>query len=167
MKKIVLAVAATLALAGSMHGQTPATNDDFIRLDFSLKEMEAGKLVNTRTYQMMARINDPGISSIRSGGRVPVMGEKGFTYIDVGTNLDVRRVSRLKDDVVLELTAEVSGAMEIGEGKPVPANPPSVRQTRWNSSVLIPLRKPVVVFSSDDPASRRQLQLEVTATPMR
>jgi hypothetical protein len=42
-----------------------------------------------------------------------------------------------------------------------------VRQAKWSSIVLIPIRKgPTVIFSSDDPASKRQLQLEVTATPL-
>lgn len=163
MKKMAAAVFATLVLAGVASGQNTAPSDEFYKLDFSLKEMEAGKLVNTRNYQMMVRGNDNAMSSIRSGGRVPVPQEKGFTYIDVGTNLDVRRVTRLQDQVILDLVSEVSGAMEAGEGKAA-ANPPTVRQTRWNSQVLVPLKKAVVVFSSDDPTSRRQLQLEVTVT---
>ncbi len=168
MKALTLAIAATLVIASSIQAQSPPppAPGEFYRLDFSLKEMDGGKLVNTRSYQMMVKSDENVLSSIRSGGRVPVPGEKGFTYIDVGTNLDVRRVTRSKDELTLELIAEVSGAVEVGDGKAIPGNPPSVRQTRWNSFVLIPLRKPVVVFSSDDPATRRQMQLEVTATPI-
>jgi hypothetical protein len=32
--------------------------------------------------------------------------------------------------------------------------------------VIVPLKKPTVVFSSDDVASKRQMQLELTATPI-
>jgi hypothetical protein len=138
---------------------------EFYRLDFALKELEAGKVVSVRNYQMMTRSDDPATSSIRSGGRVPVGGEKGFTYIDVGVNLDVKRLSRVREEAMFDIIAEVSGAVD-GE-KASLASPPTVRQTRWNSFVLIPLRKPSVVFSSDDPASKRQLQLEVTVTPLR
>lgn len=151
MKKMVTAAFATLVLAGLAYGQNPAPGDEFYKLDFSIREMDAGKLVNTRSYQMMARANDNAMSSIRAGGRVPVAQEKGFTYIDVGTNIDVHRVTRLQEQVVLYVVAEISGAMELPDGK-TPASP-TVRQTRWNSSVLVPFKKPVVVFSSDDPTS--------------
>jgi hypothetical protein len=165
MKKMVTAAFATLMLAGLAYGQNPVPSDDFYKLDFSLKEMEAGKLVNTRSYQMTVRGNDNAMSSIRSGGRVPVPQEKGFTYIDVGTNLDVRRITKLQDQVIMDVIAEISGALEGSDGKAA-ATPPTVRQTRWNSQVLLPLKKPTVLFSSDDPTSRRQLQLEVTVTPI-
>jgi hypothetical protein len=46
------------------------------------------------------------------------------------------------------------------------SNPPVVRQNKWDSNVTVPLRKPVVVFSSDDLTSKHQMQLEITATPI-
>jgi len=42
--------------------------------------------------------------------------------------------------------------------------PPTIRQNRWSSSVVVPLSKPTVIFSSDDLTSKRQFQLELTAT---
>ena len=94
----------------------------------------------------------PGIRRKRVGS--------GFTYVDVGVNIDVKRVTRVQDELMLDLIAETSGAVD-------GATPPIIRQTKWNSTVLIPIRKSVNVFSSDDPASKRQLQLDVTATPIK
>ena len=40
-----------------------------------------------------------------------------------------------------------------------------LRQMRVEEAVLIPVGRPTVVFSGEDPASRHQFQLEVTAVP--
>jgi hypothetical protein len=159
-----------LLAAGIAYAQNPQTKLDaeYFRLDFSLKEMEGSRAVNTRNYQMMVRTDENGLSSIRAGGRLPlpVGQDKGYTYIDVGVNIDVRRVNHVKDELSLEVISEVSGAVEPVPPQPASSGPPVVRQTRWNSIVLIPIRKPTTIFSSDDPTSKRQLQLEVTATPL-
>lgn len=166
MKKLVWLFLLLMA-AGAASGQInppPAGPPAFYRLDFALKETDGGKVVSTRNYQMMVPSDDKAMSSIRSGGRVPVNSNKegsGFTYIDVGVNIDVKRLTRLPgDELMLDVIAEASGAVD-------GTTPPNVRQTRWNSTVLIPLRKSVVLFVSDDPASKRQLQLDVSATPVK
>jgi len=173
MKKLKVAglLVAAVSLGASAVAQNPDTRPapEFFRFDFSLKELEGGKLINARNYQLMAKADEnAATSSIRSGGRVPIGGEKGVTYIDVGVNIDVRRVTHIKDELSLDVIAEVSGTIDGAEGQPRPqTGPPVVRQTRWNSLVLIPIRKPSVIFASDDPTSKRQMQLEVTATPIR
>jgi hypothetical protein len=45
-------------------------------------------------------------------------------------------------------------------------NDPVIRQNKWDSTVLIPIGKPTVVFSSDDLDDRGKLQVELTATRM-
>jgi hypothetical protein len=44
---------------------------------------------------------------------------------------------------------------------------PVIRQVKWNAPVIVPLGKPTVIFSSDDPSSKRQMQLELTARPIK
>jgi hypothetical protein len=155
---------AAAALAQNDAPKPAAPPPEFFRLDFSLKELEGGKLVNTRSYQTMA-VTGNNVASIRSGGKVPsnTGTDKGYTYIDVGVNIDVRRVTRMNDELNLDVTAEISGVVEPNDH---PALPPVVRQTRWNSVVVVPMGKATVLFKSDDPASKRQLQLEMTATPI-
>ncbi|HSB15461.1 MAG TPA: hypothetical protein VLE22_13460, partial [Bryobacteraceae bacterium] len=43
---------------------------------------------------------------------------------------------------------------------------PTIRQNRWSSLTIVPLKKPTLIFSSDDPTTKRQMQLELTATPI-
>jgi hypothetical protein len=43
---------------------------------------------------------------------------------------------------------------------------PVVRQNQWQAGVIVPLKKPTVVFSSDDLTTKRQMQVELTATPI-
>jgi len=161
-KRYLAIVFAALAMAGTVSAQA---NPEFFKLDFTLKESEAGKIVNSRNYQMMVKTdeNSNGTSAIRSGGKVPL----NNGYVDVGVNIDVRRVTHIsKDELSLDVTAEVSGAVEPGESQIRTSSPPIIRQARWNSTVLVPLRKALVIFSSDDATSKRVLQLEVTATPI-
>jgi hypothetical protein len=167
-KRLTVLFAAVLASAATAAAQPDAPKPQvhqFYRLDFVLKEMDGSKVVKTHSYQMMA--NDRGISSIRSGAKLPVTGPKELTYIDVGVNVDVRRLAPLKDGTELELdiVAEASGVMETGNGAPL-SKSPMIYQTKWNSNVEVPLRQATVIFSSDDPSSKHQLQLELTATPI-
>jgi hypothetical protein len=62
--------------------------------------------------------------------------------------------------VVAEVTSTASGE--------APSTlPPLIRQNKWNSTVIIPVGKATTLFSSDDLHSKRKLQLEVTATPVK
>jgi hypothetical protein len=57
--------------------------------------------------------------------------------------------------------ADISGVAD-------PAStPPVIRSTRWSADVIVPFRKATMLFSSDDAMSKRQLQMELTATPIK
>ena len=161
MKKLIsmfLFVGAVMA----QNESKPVPPPEFFRLEFTVIELEGGKQINTRNYQMMAQTGN-SVASIRSGGRVPVsQGEKNFTYIDVGMNIDVRKLTRMNDQLSLEVIVDSNGSPDSN----TQSGPPVIRQTRWDSTVEVPFRKPTIIFMSDDPASKRQLQLQVTATPV-
>jgi hypothetical protein len=152
------------AVAALAQSEAPkASISQFYRFDFVLKELDGSKAVKTHNYQMMVTPNYQGRDSIRSGARVPVVDAKGTNYIDVGVNLDVGRLTPSKDGLEFDIVAEVSGVLESGAQL---SKQPMVYQTKWNSRVEIQIGKPTTVFSSDDPSSKHQLQLEVTATPI-
>jgi hypothetical protein len=105
---------------------------------------------------------------IRSGDKVPVvtvtggMGEnKQFTYVDVAVNIDCKLQFETPTDLSLQLSADITSP---GGGSPVAS--PVIDQTRWNSNVVVPLKKATTVFSSESAASKRTTQLELTATPL-
>ena len=80
-----------------------------------------------------------------------------MTY-DVGTNVDCRAIRELQSDLAFQVTVEVSSLVQDAGQSPV------VRQNKWSSDVVVPFKKPTVLFLSDDLTTKHILQLEVTAT---
>jgi hypothetical protein len=165
MKQTVLFLA-TLLLAGSAVAQNenkPPDGTKFYKLDFVIRELQDGKIVNTRSFVLSLSQNQPFNSgSVRTGDKVPVpTGGVGgqFTFIDVGVNIDCRLMSVTDNQLLLTVTADVSSVVNQG-------TPPVITQNKWNSGVTVPLRKPTILFSADGASAKRQMQLELTATPI-
>jgi hypothetical protein len=165
----------TVIVAGGCLGQSEpakaggAAEPRYFHLDFVVKEVEGGKTINARSYAMTVA-TDRERTSVRSGNRVPVPSgprpapgtpNVSFTFVDVGTNIDCWNSKEVQGQLALMVTAEVSSAAETTD-----APAPVIRQVKWNSPVIVPLRKPTIIFSSDDPSSKRQMQLELTAIPI-
>ncbi|MBZ5584785.1 MAG: hypothetical protein LAQ30_21755 [Acidobacteriia bacterium] len=154
-----------LALAGTALAQTvePAR---FYKLEFVVKEVEGGKTVNARSFVTMLAAQMPGrdasSATIRAGGRVPVSAGSGNSFLDVGVNIDARELREVQGDLSLYISADISTIGQDNLG-----TVPGTRQNRWVGTVFLPVKKPTVVFASDDISSKRQIQLEVTATPVR
>jgi hypothetical protein len=178
---LILPLLALAMLTGTGFAQTPEapkTKDaepllKFYKLDFVVKEVEGGKVLNTRSYSMTVAANlghptsSEGNAAIRTGDKIPVLGTGGDTAY-VGTNIDCRSIREVERDLTLSLTADISS---IPSEPAAPATTaatrmPTIRQNRWVSTVAVPLKKPTVIFSSDDLTSKRQMQLELTATPI-
>ena len=157
--------ATLLLFAASGFAQTPAAAR-FYKLDFVVKEVEGAKVLNSRAYATTASTDKSGGGcSIRTGNRVPTpttADNKQFTYIDVGVNIDCGALQEVDSELAVRLTAEVSSTLQ----EP-PATQPVIRQNRWSSTVIVPIKKPTIVFSSDDATTRRQMQVEMTATPLK
>jgi hypothetical protein len=166
--KLAVLCAAVFSIAAPALAQNepPKVTDQFYRFDFAIKEMDGGKAVKARNYQMMVSLNG-GKSSIRSGAKVPVVsdGKGTVTYIDVGVNIDVHHLLVTRDGLEFDIVAEASTPLDGGIASPL-AKQPLIYQTMWNSRVELQPGKSATVFSSDDPSSKHQLQLEVTATPI-
>jgi hypothetical protein len=136
----------------------------YYHLDFVIKELEDGKVTNSRHYSMMVLSQTNG--SIRTGDKVPVRTSSGesklYTYLDVGVNIDCRQVRQVQDKLVLSVAVDISSVA----GETTSVTPPLIRNTKWSSEVTLPLNKPTVLFMSDDAAAKRQMQLELTGTPV-
>jgi hypothetical protein len=140
------------------------------RIDFTLNEIEDGKKINSRQYSMNLNAGDQ--SEIKIGTRVPVeVKDREIQYLDVGTNIwcrmrDRKDVTWLGNDVLLNVRSEVSSIVppEPGQGE---RSMPPLRQLRIEASTIAVVGKPMVVGVVDDPNSKRQFQLEVTATKLR
>jgi hypothetical protein len=155
-----------MALAGSLGmAQTSDAAKEmpkFYKLDFVVKDMEGGKVITARNYSVI--VESPtmagSMNQIRAGSKVTISTSPSTsTTIDIGTNIECNRVMEMENSLSFQLIAEVSSVL--GETDPHPV----IRQNKWSSVVIVPFKKPTVVFSSDDATSKRVLQLEVTATP--
>ncbi|HZU28064.1 MAG TPA: hypothetical protein VFA04_21215 [Bryobacteraceae bacterium] len=155
---------ATLAVSAIAQDAAPAK---FYKLDFVVREVEGGHVLNARQYSTVVITGEKTPTAvIQTGSKVPFQSSpSSIQYADVGVNIDCDRVLEQGSDLSLSVSADISSVPESISGSITAA--PVVRQNKWRSNVLVPIRKPSVVFTADDTSSRRQMQLEVTATPMR
>lgn len=158
-------LAGVLMMAGTSHAQTE-TSTGFYRLDFVTKELDDTKVINTRTYSMV--VSEKSQGSIRAGTKLPVPSGRGgdnFQFFDVGVNIDCRDVREALGQLTLRVNADISSvAVDAGLlSSPVPV----IRTYRWDSTVVVPMRKAIQIYSSDDLSSKRKFQLELTATPIK
>ncbi|MGD0569380.1 MAG: hypothetical protein ABSA78_13335 [Candidatus Sulfotelmatobacter sp.] len=134
-------------------------------LDFAINEFEDGKKINSRLYALNLNTNDS--NDIKIGTRIPVEAKEGeFQYIDVGTNINAQ-LREQRGQTMLVVRAEVSNFAIPEQGLDKPDPHPALRQLKVSGSALLPLAKPMVMDSVDDPNSKRQFQLEVTVTKLR
>jgi len=149
----------------------------FYHLDFVVQEMGAeGKPMNSRTYTATVNTDssDRG-TSIRTGSKIPIatgsyssanseaLVNTQFQYVDVGVNIDARNARETSRQLSLDLVVEVSSVAPTNEGN---LHHPVIRQNKWQASVLIPIGKAVVVFTSDSLDSKGSMQVVMTAAPL-
>ena len=155
--------------------KTPEPPAHFYRLEFVVQETSSdGKPTNSRTYSgsVSTSRTDRGFS-MRTGSRVPIATGPSdnkntptqFQYIDVGVSIDAHDARENGDRLALSLNADVSSLA--GTQNVNGSNEPVVRQNKWQASVLIPIGKPTVVFTSDVLDNKGGMQLVLTATPVK
>ena len=165
MFKTTLLLFAFITLTHAQNEGGAAKDEKFYHLDFVVKEVEDGKVTNSRAYSMIASPQQRG--QIRVGSRLPVptagtAQASSFTYLDVGVSIDCSALRELQNQLAFRVSADVSSAVKNEQT----ALPPVIRQNKWDSRVIIPMKKPTLLFSSDDPVTKGKIQLEVTATPI-
>ncbi|MFZ0746451.1 MAG: hypothetical protein WAM85_18735 [Terracidiphilus sp.] len=155
--------------------------EHYYRLDFVVQEVGVdGKPTNSRSYSTIVSTGrtDP-FGTIRTGSRVPVMtgavpGSTGsdklevqYQYVDVGVSIDTRNAHEIGHQLALHVSADVSSlADSTSSSTPASSSNPVIRQNTWQASVLIPIGKPTVIFTSDSLDSKGSMQVVVTATPL-
>ncbi|HTX40683.1 MAG TPA: hypothetical protein VMD25_02555 [Acidobacteriaceae bacterium] len=177
----LLLCAAPLRLRAQSASQgSPAAQplQHFYHLKMVVRELsDSGAVTNTRTYEATVTTGD-NVSDqvIKTGSRLPIatgsysgtsspsISNTQFQYIDLGIDLDVRRVAEVGDGLTFHFKAEVTSTAKYSEIAGV--NEPVIRQNAWSSDVIVPLGKPTVVYSSDELDSKGKMQVEVTATPV-
>ena len=138
-----------------------------LKLDFVLKELDDTRVVSAKTYSGFGN-TDPKSrgTSIRMNNKVPYsVGANNFQFADVGVNIDVQQIREENGQLLVMVIAEVHTMAAAPEASSPMA--PTLRTNRWNATATIPIGKATTLFSSDDLHSRRKMQLELTATPVK
>lgn len=135
------------------------------RLDFTISEIEDGKKINARQYSL--NVNTGDHNNLKIGTRVPVQVKEGeMQYLDLGTEIsaDLReRDSGLALEVRAAMSSFATPENQANQGSSMPL----LREMKINASTVLVPGRPTIVGSVDDPNSKRQYQLEVTATKLK
>lgn len=170
--KLALAATALTALTCSAQDKPDPAPAKYFQLTFVVRELDAGHVINSRTYSMVAQERDNS-QKIRADQKVPCCsGSPSSTVtqcqqIDVGANFDVREMQEIGGRLSLLVLADISSVMgEKAASGGTAAGLPVIRSSGWNAHVIVPFKQPTIICSSDDPASTRNMQLQLTATPV-
>jgi hypothetical protein len=159
-RRSIIGALAFLVASATCFAEDPAPAR-FYRLEFVVKEVGGTKTLNARNYSTI--VSTGQTAEIRAGSKIPYANSTTtYTQVDVGVSIDVRNIKNIDDRLSLGITAEVAS---LPDGPPDTLHPP-IRQNKWSASVIVPLKKPTVLFSSDNADSKTQMQIEVTATPI-
>jgi len=163
----VSAAAPARAQENKSEATVPSKPANAYRVEFVFSELQDNKIVNSRTYEMLAqagvRAGQPP-NKIRAGAHVPVLTGPSFQYFDIGMNIDCRVEDR-DGGIGLNITADSSSLTFPDTDKSTPASShPIVQQFRAEVDTTVTPGKPTIVSRMDDPSSKRRFQLEVTAS---
>ncbi len=136
------------------------------KLNFVLKETDGGNVINQRSFTLgigASAVRDSDRASLRAGTRIPLPGEKGIDYVDMGMDIDVYNAVEGPEGLQMHVDTEISSPAT----EPAPSTgATAIRQIRARSAVLARVSKSTLVFSADDPASKHRFELDVTPTQL-
>jgi hypothetical protein len=153
--------------------QGSETSAHYYHLELVVQELsKEGKPTNSRTYTTTVGTRTRESASIRADSRIPIVTGSSaalnsalvntqFQYQDVGVNIDVQPAHEIGRQLSFDLKADITSVAENLDAR---LHEPIIRQNKWQSTVLIPIGKPTVVFTSDALDSKGSMQLVVTAT---
>ena len=144
-------------------GKPTETATHYYRLSFSIQEVgETGKVTNSRAYATSIATGPGPTAQIRTGDKVPMVTDnKGeVQYVDVGVSIDCIHAQEVDGKFSVQITADISNTTK----GTAPSAPPLIRANRWSATVLVPIAKPTIIFSSDNLQDKGKLQVELTAT---
>jgi hypothetical protein len=171
-KQLIAAILAAIALAPAAiraQEKAPDTPLTHYKLTYRLLEVDAnGKITNSRAYvAIIGAGGDSAPAKIRTGDKlpIPIKGGADLQYQDVGTDIDTFHPQIHDRQLSLQVSAALSSVAKSAPSL-VP-NVPIFRQTRWESSVVVTLDKPTIIFVSDNTSDTGKTELELTATEIK
>ena len=139
------------------------------RVEYTIREVEGGKVLNSRKYMLMAE--EQQWARTRVGSRVPYPTGTGevrqIQYQDVGMSIDCR-VREREDQFLLDTTVESSGvAASESSSLAISTGSPVFRRVNSTVTAAVTLGKSTIIGSMDDVTSNRRYEIEVTVTQVK
>jgi hypothetical protein len=148
------------------------------RVEYRIRDGSDAASKTGRRYTMLIENHNKG--TFKVGDRVPVatgsfqpgvggvganpMVNTQFTYIDVGVNIDAH-VAEENGKITLNSNLDISTLVEHKPAQPGQVLPnPTVSQIKIAEISTVPLGKPTLVASIDDPVTQRKFDVEVVIT---
>jgi hypothetical protein len=152
----------------------PSSSDDaapsiFYRLEFTIRELDREKLVDTRSYTLS--VQSGVYENLMAGSEVPYPSSaytsgssstKNLSYRNIGVSIGCT-VKELNDSPRLDLKLEISDSLPPAKDSDAPV----FRKIVLNCRSLLVLGKPTTVGVVEDPGSRHRFQVEATATKLK
>jgi hypothetical protein len=136
---------------------------DTYHVEFTIRELDGNKLVNSRRYLMNVIEKDWG--QVRSQSRVPVPMNSSsiqFQYQNVSMNIDCRPET-VGEEVQLGIKVQSNS---LANPEQVTSSP-LLREQQLNVTTSVTPGKPTLVGSIDDVNSTHRFEVEVTATKVK
>jgi hypothetical protein len=172
---IILALALALSLLGVAAAAAPqpgeqsqndqatkkeeAQDSGVYRVSYKVNEVENGKVINSRSYILMAKAGEREFANI--GSRIPVAFQGKLDYRDVGMAVSCT-IRPGGEKLVVHSEFNLNTIADKEAASTIP--PPVMRQFYLHDDTAATLGKPAFVGSIDDIASNRRYVIEVTVT---
>lgn len=163
---------ALVAVSAAMAQQVPTKPDiGFYRLDFTWREMEDGKLINTRNYSLWLQTGEKGVS-VRAGAQIPVVrggtADKPTSVTYSNTGIDIScHIMEIDNAPMLTVTGSINSAVNPQAGQENKPEAPTFLTINLEAVALLSPGKVTTISSVDDPGSKHRFQLDVTATKLK
>jgi len=178
---LLMLLVASAVVAQDKQESKPSTRNDFTwarspyRLEYTIKEMDDGKVVNTRTYALVmqsAEERGRSIGEVKTGSRVPINtqtakdGGSSIQYLDVGINIQAQLYVLENSNLLLSGNVEIS-TLASGAENAAMSGAPIIRQIRTQTTSEVTAGKANAIATLDDPISKHRFQIDVTPTKLR
>ncbi len=165
-------VAVSAAMAQPVPQQAPARPDvAFYRLDFTWREMDDSKVINSRSYSLWLQTgNKP--ASVRAGSQVPIVSggtadkPASVSYSNTGINISCH-IEEIDNAPVLTMDGSINSLVPAEKSQDTKPAPPLFMTININAVVSLSPGKAMTISSVDDPGSKHRFQLDVTATKLK
>ena len=137
-----------------------AQDSSVYRVSYKVNELENGKIINSRSYTVMAKAGNRVSADV--GSRIPVAFQGKLDYQNVGMAFSCTIYPQEEN---LTVHSEFNMNTLAGKASTSPLLPPPVirRLYLWDDAVAT-IGKPAFVGSIDDVVSNRRFVIEVTVT---